>query len=553
MDEPIDVMGEPGLAFSADGSLLVARCHSKIVILDSRTGEVRRVLWTSRTGGSRSTVAVSPDGSKIAALREATSGDMDRLFIWDANTGELLVWAPVEYPLGIAIRTLLFTPDGSALVGICSNMVALLDPDTGALRSVSSPVEGRVNRRNTCDIQKAVFSPDGNTLACASYEGVVRLHDPRTNAWTGAIGRTGGRPPQIHAIALSPDGSTLASGSKDGAMRFWDTETGRLRDTRRLHGGGIWRLAYSPNGRMLATSGDGHPLRLWDPQSLKLIEEPEMPDARSRPIAFSPGGALLATSAGELTREENTSALIVIDLRTGDRCELPCLEDESAPSSIVFSPDGTLLATTSNGRAAVRSAHTGAVLGRPSRPGWLSRPTFSPCGRYLVFTNYDGLEIFDLRAEQHRREIIDLHGTFPMSEAFSPDGRWLLVGLSDNGSVALYEVPAWREHVRLFGHRDGVSSVSWSPDGQRIYSGSDDGTIKVWDPWTPRLLATLAVLPPRHEGAPEDEWVSYTPHGPFACSENAHQYIQWRQNDELLPYPAHADRRLPDLSGWLMT
>jgi WD40 repeat protein len=33
----------------------------------------------------------------------------------------------------------------------------------------------------------------------------------------------------------------------------------------------------------------------------------------------------------------------------------------------------------------------------------------------------------------------------------------------------------------LEGHSDGVNSVCFSPDGQKLASGSKDKTIKIWD------------------------------------------------------------------------
>ena len=44
-------------------------------------------------------------------------------------------------------------------------------------------------------------------------------------------------------------------------------------------------------------------------------------------------------------------------------------------------------------------------------------------------------------------------------------------------------------------HSDWIRSVAFSPDGTKIVSGSDDGTIKVWDssaPQSPQNRPSLA-------------------------------------------------------------
>jgi WD40 repeat protein len=62
------------------------------------------------------------------------------------------------------------------------------------------------------------FSPDGSTLASASYDETVRLWDARSGA---ALQTLEGHSGTVNAVAFSPDGSTLASASYDGTVRLW--------------------------------------------------------------------------------------------------------------------------------------------------------------------------------------------------------------------------------------------------------------------------------------------------------------------------------------------
>ena len=76
--------------------------------------------------------------------------------------------------------------------------------------------------------------------------------------------------------------------------------------------------------------------------------------------------------------------------------------------------------------------------------------------------------------------------------AFSPDGRRIISGSSDN-TLRLWDATSGREVLTLKGHTGFVCSVTFSPDGKRIVSGSDygDNTLKVWDATTGQETLTL--------------------------------------------------------------
>ncbi|MCB0152634.1 MAG: WD40 repeat domain-containing protein, partial [Caldilineaceae bacterium] len=66
------------------------------------------------------------------------------------------------------------------------------------------------------------------------------------------------------------------------------------------------------------------------------------------------------------------------------------------------------------------------------------------------------------------------------STAFSPDGQWVVSG-GEDGTVRIWRAPDLEPQQLFFGHAGSVRSVDISPNGTQIVSGGEDGTVRIWD------------------------------------------------------------------------
>jgi hypothetical protein len=78
------------------------------------------------------------------------------------------------------------------------------------------------------------------------------------------------------------------------------------------------------------------------------------------------------------------------------------------------------------------------------------------------------------------KQTLKGHTDWVTSVSFSPDGRRLVTGSRDK-TAKVWDAEKGTEILSLKGHTGEVTSVSFSPDGRRIVTGSRDKTTKVWD------------------------------------------------------------------------
>jgi WD40 repeat protein/serine/threonine protein kinase len=72
------------------------------------------------------------------------------------------------------------------------------------------------------------------------------------------------------------------------------------------------------------------------------------------------------------------------------------------------------------------------------------------------------------------------HAVAVYSAAFSPDGQWIASG-SQDGKITVWDATTGEKRFSFAAHKWHVCSLAFSPDGRRFATASWDGTAKVWD------------------------------------------------------------------------
>lgn len=358
-------------------------------------------------------------------------------------------------------------------------------------------------------------------------------------------------PVRVFMAKYSPDGARLAIGygatNVAGGLMVWNVAEKRVEKNLPFKPG-VSSLAISPDGKLLVFTQVNRA-----PQVVKFPSlEPDFATQETRrgPVDFSPDGKLLAMNAadfGVYVRELATGqdlpkfaghaarvptlsfspdgktvvapggeGCFVWDAATGEK-KFTLQHGQYFVSSIAFSPDNQWIFTAGyDGTLRLWNAQTAAHRATFETRGGVHRLTYSAATNTLVAAPSSTIALYDVDLRQPTSQVQEQikkqlqlldDDSYTVRQAasaalqkigFAADAD-LAIAAKDSPSA---EVRIAARHARqeilakpsaeLIGHTGEIRSLALSPDGKRLVSASDDGTVRIWDLTSRRELESLS-------------------------------------------------------------
>jgi WD40 repeat protein len=513
------------LRFNPDGSTLAVGGSGQIRLYDPRSLVRRGDLLVP---GIPQRIIFSGDGARMAA----TSASLTRSWtsVWDAHSGRLTMRRVEPVPaFGITplVHGIGFVDGGRALA---------VGSPVGAVAIYAS--EGGRKLRTLPDKEDALIGvdPDGRWLVVGGFhtrgahsrEGVVTLWDTYTWRDPRVIATAPGLRPRN--IVVSPDGSRVAVGWSDGSAAVYSLSLGT--QVARFLGPPkpVSQITYSPDSKTVAVGTSDGSVRIWraggaegaytelgsridwdapavSEKTLTVITPPNVVRTLGLPGLVPLSTSRIPPPAGARYRNAwlSPSGETAVMIRTDGKADVWHLA-KSRRIGTYAALAGALAGVSNDDRRMIlldgenneliglRTFQYAPILERARfcRGQWRAA-RFSDDGSTVVAASTCG-ELLAWNADTGKllyRSVVTGQIT---GLALSRDKRTAAIA-SPDGRVALVDLATGTQHA-IPGTPRGINSLDFGAGDRTLAAGVDDGTVRIWDVSSDRLLRVLRLQAP---------------------------------------------------------
>jgi cytochrome c len=263
------------LAISSDGQTAISGSFDSTAIRWSLTRNAAEQVLRFHTDAVNA-VVLFKDG------RAATAGADGRIAIWTAGNAQ-----PDAVLEGhtAPIAALAVSPDGTTLASASWDQTVRLWPLAGGAPHV---LDG-----HTQNVNGVAFAPDGRTLVSVSYDQSLRIWPLAGSASPVVVAM----PVPLNAVAIGGDGE-IAAGGADGKLYFLAGDGARVGEVA-AGPRPVISIATSPDGALVAAAGIGGTVAVIDRKTGDLARTLVGPGLPVWSVAFLPDSRTLLTGGAD--------------------------------------------------------------------------------------------------------------------------------------------------------------------------------------------------------------------------------------------------------------
>ncbi|MCB1471295.1 MAG: hypothetical protein KDK08_29925, partial [Rhizobiaceae bacterium] len=396
--------------------------------------------------------------------------------------------------------------------------------------------------RQIWPVSAMVWHPDGTQLAQASFDGSIRIWDVSDGAQLAAIDSTTSSP--VKSMDWNSQSSLLAAAGDDGIVRIVapnQVTTQNLNQPTTLpillrgHTSRIEALKWRRDGAMIATGGADESIRVWEMKEPAILKA-SLPDSGAMPrlqwgvypeqLTAMLSGHLATWNVNNGSVLAHVYGMQILDSYDGRYRAILAQEREYIeeygnegtelfPIELAYGgPDTSLHSAWSDScnefafASPSRLGHSLKIVSFAKEPESPQTSEVLECDRlYAIawhpFQKWIAVSYYSSNSDGRKRVvIIDVTTASILHEvqfaanqihsfAWSPQGEFLAMG-GDDGVIKIFDMSERQIIKVLEGHTRDVRALAWHPGGDRLASGSDDRTLKIWDVSGGRIAASFA-------------------------------------------------------------